>query len=310
MGRVTPPLGRGAGLSKRKRRREKCRHACTCKAALTAVLVANVVGLLCVGMRIMLWCTACGGANDCERLRAWMASGLHPECPRALLRAMHALAAVLLTGGGSALLWRRGHCGKAAAAAVAVAASALGLLHVGCPSPAGCAGPRHGCLCEHALAAAGLRHHPSLYVAQSGQDRWLDARLRDKRRDRGVYVEFGARDGREHSNTFFFEAAYNWSGVLIEPDPREHAHLQRNRPNAHVRTNAVVCPEGTESVPFAASRNGGWSGIASELDDERWTRMVTRTTTMDCVHLGPLLRARGVRRVDFMTVDTEVRGRC
>ena len=58
-------------------------------------------------------------------------------------------------------------------------------------------------------------------------------------------------------------------------------------------------------MPFATSGFGGWSGIPTLMGDERWTSMIESTTTMDCVHLGPMLRQFGLRRVDYMSVDTE-----
>ena len=33
----------------------------------------------------------------------------------------------------------------------------------------------------------------------------------------GYFVELGANDGINQSNTFFFEKKRNWKGVLIEP---------------------------------------------------------------------------------------------
>ena len=35
--------------------------------------------------------------------------------------------------------------------------------------------------------------------------------------DNGFYVELGANDGIQQSNTFFFEKYRGWKGVLIEP---------------------------------------------------------------------------------------------
>ncbi len=45
----------------------------------------------------------------------------------------------------------------------------------------------------------------------------------------GFYVELGANDGINQSNTFHFEKFKNWTGVLIEPSPQNYLKLLANR---------------------------------------------------------------------------------
>ena len=45
----------------------------------------------------------------------------------------------------------------------------------------------------------------------------------------GTFVEFGARNGVEHSNTLYFERALGWRGILIEADPTQYRNLERPR---------------------------------------------------------------------------------
>ena len=42
----------------------------------------------------------------------------------------------------------------------------------------------------------------------------------------GFFVECGALNGHFLSNTFFLERQRGWSGLLVEPDPREYAQLR------------------------------------------------------------------------------------
>ena len=35
--------------------------------------------------------------------------------------------------------------------------------------------------------------------------------------ENGYYIESGANDGVDQSNTWYFEKVLNWSGILIEP---------------------------------------------------------------------------------------------
>ena len=57
------------------------------------------------------------------------------------------------------------------------------------------------------------------YYSQAGQDRVIDGLLAGKRD--GVFVDIGGDDGVTGSNTLFFEAFRNWSGILVEPSPTE-----------------------------------------------------------------------------------------
>ena len=47
--------------------------------------------------------------------------------------------------------------------------------------------------------------------------------------DNGYFVELGANDGVNQSNTLFFEHFRGWTGVLIEPFNTNYKELVRNR---------------------------------------------------------------------------------
>ena len=56
----------------------------------------------------------------------------------------------------------------------------------------------------------------------------------------GTYVKLGALDGITFSNTYAFNKALGWKGVLIELSPTTFARLRANRPNELAVVNAVV----------------------------------------------------------------------
>lgn len=57
-----------------------------------------------------------------------------------------------------------------------------------------------------------------------------------------TFIEFGANDGVQQSNTYLLERDHGWHGVLVEPIPELAAECQRNRPRALVVAGAVCEP--------------------------------------------------------------------
>jgi len=47
--------------------------------------------------------------------------------------------------------------------------------------------------------------------------------------DNGFFVELGANDGVNQSNSLYFEKYRNWKGVLVEPIPHNYLLCKKNR---------------------------------------------------------------------------------
>ena len=45
----------------------------------------------------------------------------------------------------------------------------------------------------------------------------------------GFFIELGANDGVNQSNTLYFEKHRNWKGILIEPTPHQYLACRKNR---------------------------------------------------------------------------------
>ena len=142
------------------------------------------------------------------------------------------------------------------------------------------------------------------YIAQAGQDSYVDRQFKNKKINTGIFVEFGGLKGDEYSNTWFFEKFYNWHGIMIEAEQKHIAHLTKVRPNAVIYNNAV-CPSGIEEIKFASSSIMGWGGIAEHIDDPRWTNNIKSVHVVKCVDLNQVLTNNNIVHVDYMTVDTE-----
>ena len=61
--------------------------------------------------------------------------------------------------------------------------------------------------------------HTQDSYSQFGQDTFLDKFVFKHKVKEGFFIEAGADDFVEHSNTLLFEMKHSWSGVLVEPSP-------------------------------------------------------------------------------------------
>ena len=102
---------------------------------------------------------------------------------------------------------------------------------------------------------------PVHWTGQAGQDQYVWQRVLKPQKlcCRGVFVEFGARNGVTESNTRALEKYQGWTGLLAEVDPRESKSLRQNRGNAQV-IDGPFCPRSQTNVTIVMSSLGGWTG--------------------------------------------------
>jgi FkbM family methyltransferase len=80
----------------------------------------------------------------------------------------------------------------------------------------------------------------NLFKSQCNEDKIIYDEIFSKITiENGIYLEMGAMNGIDYSNTFFFEYYLNWTGILVEPHPFNFSNLQKNRPNNILYNNLV-----------------------------------------------------------------------
>lgn len=135
--------------------------------------------------------------------------------------------------------------------------------------------------------------------SQLGQD--FFALLANGFKEEGFFVEFGACEGIEFSNTYLLEKEYGWSGILSEPNQSYHSELNENR-FASIDHRAVSGESGQTRDFLAAGVNGSFYELRNK---RRWGRL-DPSYTVATVSLFDLLREHGApARVDFLSIDTE-----
>ena len=140
--------------------------------------------------------------------------------------------------------------------------------------------------------------------SQLRQDLFVLAQLGFKRN--GYFVEFGAADGIEGSNTHLLERSFGWTGILAEPARGWHAALARNRA-CRIETRCVWSATG-QTLKFNEVEEGAFSTIdgfgTGELNREK--REKATTYEVETVSLDDLLRIHGApAEIDYLSIDTE-----
>lgn len=122
----------------------------------------------------------------------------------------------------------------------------------------------------------------------------------------GFFVEFGATNGVDLSNTFLLEKEFGWKGILCEPAKKWHEKLNLNR-SCIIDTRCVYSSTG-EEIKFSESIVGEFSTISSFMNSVANRRNKKNSTSyqVETVTLGDLLSAHNSPRyIDFLSIDTE-----
>ena len=121
------------------------------------------------------------------------------------------------------------------------------------------------------------------------------------------YLELGAHDGSEFSNTHYFANRLGWDGLLIEAVPGSCAKLKRNRPEAVVACGAVCDEVGHITFMVSGAISGAKKMGMSQEHLDAWSRGQHRFHSMrvPCAPLADILRVAGFTFVDFLSLDVE-----
>ncbi|MHB8835453.1 MAG: FkbM family methyltransferase [Candidatus Methylomirabilia bacterium] len=146
----------------------------------------------------------------------------------------------------------------------------------------------------------------------------LDLKLRPYLDHRGgFFVEAGANDGVNQSNTLYFEKYLGWRGLLIEAIPALAERCRRNRPKCQVENCALVAsgyPGTTVEMRYCNLMSFMKGSFGSDQEDDRRLECGRRflgggensyTLTVPAKTLAQVLVSRGIERIDFMSLDVE-----
>ena len=85
----------------------------------------------------------------------------------------------------------------------------------------------------------------------------------------GFFIEIGASDGIELSNTYLLETKYKWKGICCEPIPNNFEKLVKNRTNSICYSEAVYNQSGLTLTFDIANNCDLLSGISEHIDKHK-----------------------------------------
>lgn len=140
--------------------------------------------------------------------------------------------------------------------------------------------------------------------AQMRQDIFVLTELNFKRN--GYFVEFGATNGIDASNTYLLEKEYNWQGILADAGAIWHNRLKTNR-NVHIETKCVW-RESNARLDFNETNTAEISTINSfsscdSLSESRKNGKIYSVETISLIDL--LKKYNAPKNIDYLSIDTE-----
>ncbi len=83
-----------------------------------------------------------------------------------------------------------------------------------------------------------------------------------------TFLEFGATNGFDLSNSYLLENSFGWNGVLSEPSLKWHEALKKNRKNSKIITKCIWRESG-KKLDFFMSDFGGLSTLKDFVESDK-----------------------------------------
>jgi FkbM family methyltransferase len=130
----------------------------------------------------------------------------------------------------------------------------------------------------------------------------------------GFFIEAGANDGYQQSNTYSLERIHGWRGLLVEPVPELHREARRERPASTVVRAALVA-DGFEASSVTLRYGGLMTTVSDGASDaaRAWVEAAHAVGQEEPEHeftapartLSGLLDEISVTDVDLLSLDVE-----
>jgi FkbM family methyltransferase len=123
----------------------------------------------------------------------------------------------------------------------------------------------------------------------------------------GYFIEFGATNGLDLSNTFLMEKEFGWKGILAEPASHWHTDLKKNR-SCHIEMDCVW-RDSTSTLTFnqvAPFAELSTISSFSDADSHKDIRKKGKIYEVKAISLNDLLKKyKAPKHIDYLSIDTE-----
>ena len=151
-----------------------------------------------------------------------------------------------------------------------------------------------------------------MYKSQYNQDKILNEKYFNNKKN-GVFLDIGAHDGIDLSNTYFFEKNLEWSGICFEPVPTVFNSLSQNR-NCTLVNGCAWYEDTKKTFRVVKGYSEMLSGILDSYNPLHLNRINNECETygstyedieVDCYDINKILIQNNLKKIDFISIDTE-----
>lgn len=149
------------------------------------------------------------------------------------------------------------------------------------------------------------------YFSQDGQDKFIVNLFR--RKHGGIFLDIGAYDGLNFSNSIYLEKELFWKGLCIEPNPIIFDQLKKNR--SCICLNCCIGEvKGTFSFLSISGHATMLSGLIEMFDKKHLNRIDSeilnfggekKLIDVDVLPLREILEDNDFKTIDYCNIDVE-----
>lgn len=139
------------------------------------------------------------------------------------------------------------------------------------------------------------------FYGQLSQDKWIITKVFPNRR-KGYFVDIGASNGIDISNTFLLEKHFEWRGICVEPGLM-FDQLKRNR-KCSLDNSCISDTSGQRTAFKVDQADPDYSGILDQIDtyaQRNGNIIFKKTKTL----YELLIEYKAPKNIDFLSIDTE-----
>lgn len=142
----------------------------------------------------------------------------------------------------------------------------------------------------------------------------LDRKIAKYLPDSGIFIEAGANDGLNQSNTLFLARVRSWQGILVEPVPRLFERCKKNRTESFCVNAALVSPEESGSrielidvdLMTSVRQSKNFSFDEAHIKSAEIVQGISRNSvSAPGKTFSEIIKESGHSKIDFLSLDVE-----